>query len=211
MNEISKKGRGRPRKDGRAKQEVRDRLIRRGIEILTEKGYASTGLDEILKSEGVPKGSFYYYFSSKDEYGEAVIDGYASYFAHRLDQVLLPADVPPLERIGNFVNRAIEWMEKHDFRRGCLIGNMGQELSSTHDQFRDRLEAVFQDWQGRIAQCLELAKDAGDLAPDADSANLAAFFWIGWEGAVLRAKLVRSPDPMRLFADTFFAGLPKAD
>ena len=204
-----KRGRGRPRKDDSDKSDIRDRLVRQGIEILTEKGFASMGLEELLRSAGVPKGSFYYYFQSKEEYGLSVIRGYGAYFAKRLDRCLLNENATPIQRLQDFVAQAEEGMTRHDFKRGCLAGNMGQELGATHEPFRQALEEIFQDWQSRVAACLEAAKTGGEIAGSADCAALAAFFWIGWEGAVLRAKLVRSTEPLRLFADAFFHTLPK--
>ncbi len=200
--------RGRPPKTDGSQFQTRERLVRRGIEILTEKGFASTGIDEVLKAAGVPKGSFYHYFSSKDDFGRAVIEGYAAYFSKKLDRWLLDRTRPPLDRLRDFVEDGKQGLRRFDFRRGCLIGNMGQELGGTHEAFRGVLEAVFMDWQDRVEACLKEAVERGDLSPGADCARLAAFFWIGWEGAVLRAKLVRDTGPVDLFADSFFAALP---
>jgi len=200
---------GRPPKVCASRLETRDALIRYGTEILTEKGFHSTGIDEVLKHVGVPKGSFYHYFASKDEFGHAIIDNYAAYFARKLDRWLLSESHPPLERIADFVADAKAGMERHAFRRGCLVGNMGQELGALHEGFRKRLGSVFEDWQERTARCFEAARDAGEISPDADCRRLAAFFWIGWEGAVLQAKLHRSTAPLDLFAENFFAGLPR--
>jgi len=189
--------------------ETREALIRCGTEILTEKGFHSTGIDEVLKRVGVPKGSFYHYFASKDEFGHEIIDNYASYFARKLDRWLLNESRPPLDRIADFVADAKAGMARHGFRRGCLIGNMGQELGALHEGFRERLKAVFEDWQDRMARCLEAARAEGAIPTDADCRRLAAFFWIGWEGAVLQAKLVRGTAPLDLFAGRFFAGLAR--
>ncbi|MGH1417762.1 MAG: TetR/AcrR family transcriptional regulator [Hyphomicrobiaceae bacterium] len=196
--------RGRPRKTGGFKQDTRERLVWCGMEMLTEKGYASTGIDEVLRMVGVPKGSFYHYFSSKEEFGLAVIEGYAVYFARKLDRWLLDETHAPLDRLRDFVADGARGVERFEFRRGCLIGNMGQELAGTRGAFREPLEAVFMDWQNRVQRCLEKARDAGEIAADADCSELAAFFWMGWEGAILRSKLVHSTDPIDLFADTFF-------
>lgn len=201
---------GRPPKVCNSQFETRETLVRLGTEILTEKGYLSTGIDELLKRAGVPKGSFYHYFASKEVFGQAVIDNYAAYFARRLDRWLLDERHAPLQRLMNFVADAKKGMARFDFRRGCLIGNMGQELGAGHEGFRIRLDDVLSDWQHRVANCLEAAKVAGQLSARADCEQLAAFFWIGWEGAVLRAKLVRSDAPLELFSTHFFAGLPRA-
>ena len=201
--------RGRPKKAGTERLETRERLVRCGIEFLTEQGYAQTGINDVLKKVGVPKGSFYHYFSSKDDFCRAVIDGYALYFAKKLDRWLLVETRAPLDRLRDFVEDGKRGLERFSYRRGCLIGNLGQELGATQDQFRTPLEEVFQDWQRRVQTCLQLAQDAGDISPDADCARLAAFFWIGWEGAILRAKLVQSSEPVDLFAETFFNTLPR--
>lgn len=180
--------------------------MRCGVEIFTEKGFASTGIEEVLKRVGVPKGSFYHYFASKDEFGLAVIDAYADYFARKLDRSLLAPERAPLARIAAFVADASEGMRRFDFRRGCLVGNLGQEMGALNDAYRERLDAVLRDWESRLAACLRAAREAGEIATrDADCDRLACVFWIGWEGAVLRAKLVRDTAPLALFAETFFA------
>ena len=87
------------------------------------------------------------------------------------------------------------------------MGNLGQEMGALPECFRTQLEQVFRDWQSRTAVCLEAAQRAGHLAPGTDCSTLAHFFWIGWEGAVLRAKLTRSAEPLQVFAEGFFAAL----
>ncbi|HBR95925.1 MAG TPA: TetR family transcriptional regulator [Gammaproteobacteria bacterium] len=185
---------------------TRERLVRCGIEVLTEQGFSSTGIDQILKRVGVPKGSFYHYFSSKDAFGQAVIEGYAEYFANKLDRHLLNVARDPLDRIHDFIADARAGMQRYAFRRGCLIGNLGQEFGGD-ERFADALEAVFIDWQGRIAVCLNEAKSQGHIPNSTDTEQLAEIFWMGWEGAILRAKLIRNVRPIDHFEAYFFASL----
>ena len=173
--------------------------------MLTERGFGAVALDEVLSTVGVPKGSFYHYFGSKAEFGLALTDAYAAYFARKLDRWFLDESLRPLARLRGFVEDASDGMARFDFRRGCLVGNLGQEISTLPDQFRERLIGVFADWEARTARCLEAARDAREIPPDTDCARLAAFFWIGWEGAVLRAKLESSRKPLDQFANGFFA------
>lgn len=204
-----RRGPGRPPRRAADGLETRAALIRCGTAVLTEKGFAAAGIDEVLRSVGVPKGSFYHYFDSKEAFGQAVIDHYAAYFARKLARCFEDRTLTPLVRVQAFVDDACAGMARHDFRRGCLIGNLGQEMAVLPESFRARLEAVFADWQQRLAACLAEAAAAGELRAGADCDALAAFFWIGWEGAVLRAKLVRSAAPLRCFAAGFMAGLPR--
>jgi TetR/AcrR family transcriptional repressor of nem operon len=200
---------GRPPKVERENVDTRDALIRCGVEVLTEQGFSVTGIDGILKRVGVPKGSFYHYFASKEQFGRAVLDSYAAYFARRLDRWLLDETLTPLERLAGFVQHSRASMARHGFRRGCLVGNMGQEVSMLPEGFREQLEIIFQAWQSRLALCLDQAKTAGELPLHADCDELAAYFWIGWEGAVLRARLVQSDAPLNTFITGFLRGLPQ--
>lgn len=186
------------------KESVRDRLIRCGVELCTESGFQATGIELVLRQVGVPKGSFYHYFRSKHEFGLAVIDSYADYFTSKLQRLLSDETVPPLLRLQNFVMEARSGMERHAFRRGCLVGNLGQELAGLDEEFRERLEGVLRIWEHHTAQCFREAQASGDLDENTDVDKLASFFWIGWEGAILRAKLTRSHDPMVLFSELFF-------
>jgi TetR/AcrR family transcriptional repressor of nem operon len=197
--------RGRPPKDaGGSYAETRSLLIRTGLAVLTEKGYSSVGIDEILRMVAVPKGSFYHYFPSKEAFGQVLIAEYSDYFARKLDRCFLDTAYSPLQRLRNFVQDARQGMAKHGFRRGCLVGNLGQEMAVLPESFRRQLADVFQDWQQRTERCLKEARQAGEIDAALDCAHLAAFFWIGWEGAVLRAKLEHQPTAIDTFARGFF-------
>lgn len=199
--------RGRPAKAVGDYRETRETLCRAGVAALTEKGFSATGIDEILKSVGVPKGSFYHFFASKEAYGSELITLYARYFVRKLDRFLLDESLTPLKRIEAFCKEAERGMQRFDFRRGCLVGNLGQEMGALPESFQAQLTDVLLDWQARFERCLEEAKAAGEISRDADCARWAAFFWIGWEGAVLRAKLERNREPLRVFADMFLMSL----
>ncbi len=201
------RSRGRPPKAREDLLATREQLLRTGLEVLTEKGFSIAGLDEILRRAGVPKGSFYHYFGSKEAFGEALIAQYADYFARKLERHLANAALAPLERLRALIADLQAGMARHDFRRGCLVGNLGQEAGSLPQHFHARLEAVFADWQARVARCLLAAREAGEIPPASDCEALAAFFWIGWEGAVMRARLGRHAAPLELFSRQFFAGL----
>ena len=200
--------RGRPPKQREALGDTRELLLRAGLEVLTEKGFSATGIDEILGRAGVPKGSFYHYFASKEAFGLGLIERYGEFFARKLDRHLDNRSLPPLARLHTFVDDARAGMARLGYRRGCLIGNLGQEMGSLPESFRARLKETFEDWQARFSACLKEAQEAGEVARSADTDQLAAFFWIGWEGAVLRAKLEQSARPLEVFAAFYFAGLP---
>lgn len=195
--------RGRPPKTARAFADTREELIRAGLEVITETGYLSAGIEAVINRASVPKGSFYHYFASKQAFGRAVLTAYAAFFAHRLDKFLLPAGSPPLQRLRAFVDHSALAMAKYDFRRGCLVGNLLQESPLLPEDYPEMLKAILADWENRVAQCLEEAQQAGQLAVTTSPLSLARIFWSGWEGAVMRAKLFRSAEPLEQFWDFF--------
>ena len=189
--------------------DTRNALVWCGTELLTERGFQITGIDEVLKRVGVPKGSFYHYFKSKDHFGHAVIDNYETYYAKKMDRIFNDPSQTPLQRLVNFTVNAKNGMVKFDFKRGCLIGNLGQELAALDTQFRERLEAVLVSWEKRVAECLNEAIETGELAQGQDPQALSRFFWVGWEGAILRSKLMRSLEPIDQFTSIFFRSVIK--
>jgi len=203
-NSSTTKRRGRPPKGGMGYTDTREALIRCGMELLTEQGFINTGLDQILKKVGVPKGSFYHYFENKEAFGYVVLESYSEYFLHKLDKHLKNPELDALDRIQSFITDATHGVEKYNFKRGCLVGNLAQEFGSSHVFFKQKLEAVFSQWQLRIAECLALAKTEGSISADADCDALATFFWIGWEGSVMHSKLHQNKQAMALFSDQFF-------
>lgn len=199
--------RGRPPKVARENSDTRALLIRSGVEVLTESGFAAAGIDGILKKVGVPKGSFYHYFKSKEDFGQAVIDNYASYFAAKLDKCLLDRSLAPLQRIVKFADEAKQGIVKFKFKRGCLVGNLGQEVAILPDSYRLVLQNIFVVWESKMAACLHAAQQQGDIKNDINCGQQAEYFWIGWEGAVMRARLVQSVQPLDLYIATFIAGM----
>jgi TetR/AcrR family transcriptional regulator, transcriptional repressor for nem operon len=190
---------------------TRDVLVRCGLEVMTQQGFAATGLDALLRRATVPKGSFYHYFESKAEFGREVMKAYDAFFGHKLDRALNDERLAPSERMRAFVEDAKAGMAKYGYTRGCLVGNLSQEVEALPDDYRSALNEIVKGWQRKVARCLELARDAGEISAAADCDALAEFFWIGWEGAVMRARLVRNGVPLDTFIAGFVAGLPHPD
>jgi len=204
--DMIKKRRGRPPKSGRDTTNTKTELISSGVEHFTQFGFASSGLDQILKKVSVPKGSFYHYFANKEVFGLAVIDHYNSYFSRKLDSHLKNDQLAPEQRLLSFVEDAKAGIERYNFNRGCLVGNLEQEIAVLPDSHREKLAMVMRDWQSKISDHLKV------LYPDTEQEDrhlLAEFFWIGWEGAVSRCKLVQTTQPIDLFINHYLLLLKK--
>ncbi|SLN66793.1 Transcriptional regulator AcuR [Aquimixticola soesokkakensis] len=174
---------------------------------MTQTGFASLRLEDILVQAKVPKGSFYYHFPSKAAFTSTLITAYQDYLSAKLARHFTNPALPPLARLRAFTQEAQTSMARFEFRRGCLVGNLGQEVVTLPSGMRAQLQAALAQWQTQTAGLLRAAIGAGDLPADTDPDALAAYFWIGWEGAVLRAKLDQSPRPLIQFRDMFFNSL----
>jgi TetR/AcrR family transcriptional repressor of nem operon len=187
------------------KKDTRTDIVRIGTDMIARQGFNATGIDAVLKLAGVPKGSFYHYFASKEEFGLTVIDRFAGLFDQRLDAFLGDEEVTPLNRIRNFMESGLARLTQNHCTKGCLIGNLGQELADQNERFRERLDEIFRGWKERFAACLREAQAAGELAAVMEPETLAGFILSGWEGAILRAKVMKSPQPVRDFIEILFA------
>src|ERR1700743_1698789 len=161
-----------------SRSETRDRLIQIGTEILSEKGFDATGLDEVLRRANVPKGSFYHFFESKADFGLAVLDHYAFLWDQKLKRLLRDPKIAPLKRVNNYIDEGVRGLKKYSYRRGCLVVNFAQEFAVLDGAVRMRIQRVFASWERLLQECLDYAKRVGELSPDADSADLANFFWM---------------------------------
>lgn len=184
--------------------QTRKLLIDVGTQVIGAQGFNPTGLNTVLQTAGVPKSSFYYYFASKEDFGLAIIDETATEYAELIAGYLQDQGFTPLTRIHNYLQSGLERIREGQCKRGCLIGTLGQELSSQNETFRARLDAVFEGWKQQFSQCLQAAKASGELAADVDVMQLAEFLLSGWQGAILRAKMQQNIAPLEAFISLLF-------
>ncbi len=183
---------------------TRQKLIEAGSEIFAELGFNNTGINTVLSRARVPKGSFYHYFSSKQDFGLAVIDDFAKQHSEVLTMLMSNQAVSPLQRMRNYLEYCLKTLIEYKFRRGCIIGNLSQELAAQNADFRHCLAAVFEEWKQHYMSCLEAAIQAGELDQQADCEQLAELLLTGCQGAMLMGKVKQSAKPMQNFIEFFF-------
>lgn len=184
--------------------ETRKLLIDVGTQVIGNQGFNPTGLNSVLQTAGVPKGSFYYYFASKEDFGLAIIDETATEYAELIAGYLQDERYTPLTRIRNYLQSGLERIRDGQCKRGCLIGTLGQELSTQNETFRARLDGVFEGWKQQFAICLQAAKTCDELPADVDVMQLAEFLLSGWQGAILRTKMQQNVAPLEAFISLIF-------
>jgi TetR/AcrR family transcriptional regulator, transcriptional repressor for nem operon len=178
-------------------------LLRHGMRMLLERGFNDLGINDVLEATGVPKGSFYHHFRSKEEFGLQAIDVYMEEVHAGLDQCLGDRTRPPLLRIRRFFELSTEKYRREGYL-GCLLGGLGQELSGVSEAFRHKVERCFGQIAGRIAATLAEALERGELAAHTDVDAMAELLINCWEGAALRTRLRRDPAPLRDMLEFYF-------
>lgn len=186
------------------RETTRSTLLEAGRRVFLEKGYNNAGIEAILQAADVPKGSFYHYFKSKEDFGLQVLNRFAECSREMLERSMNDTTVGPLERLRGYFEAIIKKLESQECRQGCLIGNLSQEMADQSEVFRTRLEEIFEGWVARYAECLAEAQAAGEIPDHLDARELAEFCLMSWQGAILRAKTKRSTEPLRTFLGMLF-------
>lgn len=182
--------------------EVRVRLLEAGIELIHVRGFHGCGVKDITEEAGVPKGSFYNYFESKDAFVVDVLALYWQAIERRHGGLLLDSTVAPVDRVKLFFNALADGHESREFALGCLIGNLSLELAGTSSASRDQLLALLTRWEQLVADCVTLGQADGSVPRTHDARELASVLIEAWEGAVLRAKVTRARAPYQRFEES---------
>jgi TetR/AcrR family transcriptional regulator, transcriptional repressor for nem operon len=187
-----------------AKQDTKIALLETGMDIMLEKGYTNTGIQEILTALRVPKGSFYHYFDSKENYAAEIIKHYDQAYSANLIRTLRNPKETPVQRLRAYCQTSKENLEMRQCSKGCLIGNLSQEMSDQSELLRTELSTVITKWRDMFSSCIEEGQSAGEIRKTVSAEQLAEFFLSGWSGAVMRAKTLKNSEPMQTFIDLMF-------
>ncbi len=184
-------------------------LLEKGLALLLEHGYNDVGIQTLLNEAGVPRGSFYHHFESKEDFALQVVDLYMDRVHEALRACTEDRSRPPLDRVRGFFELTKD-QYRQDGYLGCMLGGLGQELSGVNEAFRARIEACLDTIGACLASCLEEARQAGDLPPDSDAGEMADLLVDCWEGAALRSRLRRSGEPLEAMLDFYFGRIQAA-
>lgn len=178
-------------------------LLDAGLTMLLERGYNDLGVQALLETTGIPKGSFYHHFENKEDFALQVVDLYMEGVHQGLHACLSDQDTPPLQRVRNFFEATREHY-RSDGYLGCMLGAVGQELAGVSEVFRKKIDGCLTTIGEQIAVCLADAKARGELPQGADPRKMAMLLVNCWEGAALRSRLQRCPDPLDEMLDFYF-------
>ncbi|SQF99109.1 regulatory protein, TetR [Paucimonas lemoignei] len=174
-------------------QDMRQHIIDVARSLMTHKGYTAVGLAEVLNTAGVPKGSFYYYFKSKEEFGQALLEEYFSEYLTRVDALMA--------RPGTGAERLLAyfryWQETQgtDLPEGkCLVVKLGAEVCDLSEDMRGVIERGTAKIIQRITACVERGAADGSVHPDGNNEAFAESLYQLWLGASLMVKVNKSTE-----------------
>ncbi|MCA3722399.1 MAG: TetR family transcriptional regulator C-terminal domain-containing protein [Phenylobacterium sp.] len=177
----------------------REQLIETGVETLMCRGFSNASVRDIASAAGVPLGSFTNHFRSKEDYAVEVLDRYFASIQHVMAQTLESPNMAPLQRLDAYLDVITDLMSVSGWRYGCLIGNLGLEVSGYSELIRTRLQGIFADWLRPFLAVVVDAQRSGELRDDLSPEEVAEFLLAGWHGAILRMKVERSDEPLKRF------------
>ncbi|SHK49679.1 transcriptional regulator, TetR family [Shimia gijangensis] len=153
------------------------------------------GLNELLKSASVPKGSFYHYFSSKEDFGSQLLEQYLTQYLLRLDEILSVDGPDARARLMHYWSLWISTQTSGDACAQCLIVKIGAEISDVSDEMRSILERGTRQIGARLSQAIVDGQADHSISYTVQPALLGLALYEMWLGASLIAKLSRTRDP----------------
>ena len=185
---------------------TKERMLNAGLSMLLRHGYNDLGIQAVLRETGMPKGSFYHHFASKENFALQVVERYMDAVHDGLDESLGDRSLAPLDRVRKFFESTRD-KYREDGYLGCMLGGLGQELSGVSPVFQEKIESCLSAIASRIADCIEQAQARGDLPRGTDPRHLANLVVNCWEGAALRSRLLRDPAPLNSMLDFYFSAV----
>ncbi|CCH47259.1 TetR/AcrR family transcriptional regulator [Pseudodesulfovibrio piezophilus] len=184
-------------------EKTKQRIIKAGAELIHKQGFNNTGLKDILAAAQVPKGSFYFYFKNKEQFGIEVIDYYKERFRESVLIILSDQSIPPLVRMRHFFQHYHDIMKSNGYKRGCPIGNLTQEMGDLSEAFRFKLKQSLDGMATTIESLLKESIERGDT-PKLNTRTTAIFIIEAWHGALIRMKATEDDEPLSIFYSFIF-------
>lgn len=182
--------------------DTRQRILDTAEQIMSHKGYAAVGLNEVLSEAGVPKGSFYHWFGSKDAFGEALIENYFGHYLAGMDDIVARPD-SGADRLSAYWQDFYDMQAFNECQGKCLVVKLGAEVADLSETMRQALIVGTSGIATRIERMIQDGVTDGSVTIDVAPSELARDLYTGWIGASVLAKINRAPESLdRVFAMT---------
>lgn len=161
------------------------------------KGFSAVGLNEILVAAGVPKGSFYHYFGSKEAFGQAILEGYFEDYLADMDRMLIQAGGTGAERLVSYFQAWEANQSFEDCQGKCLAVKLGAEVADLSEAMRAAMKRGTAGVVRYMARAIEAGVADGSLTVEQPPVEVAQSLYQLWLGASIMVKVVRHTEPFR--------------
>ncbi|CEO39014.1 TetR/AcrR family transcriptional regulator [Photobacterium kishitanii] len=168
--------------------DTRQHILNIGYQLVVAKGFTNVGLSELLKTAAVPKGSFYHYFKSKEQFGEALIEDYFEYYLEHVATILIQGTGSGFERLTDYFSRWLEIDDGTCNANKCVVVKLSAEVSDLSEPMREALRNGAYSIVNLIVLCIEDGIKDGSITVK-DSQSTAQTLYQLWLGASLFYKL----------------------
>lgn len=179
-------------------------IIDQGVQLFREKGYHNTGVDDILKSCGIPSGSFYNFFKNKEGFAIQALELYNQRYLEMLDQLLKDDTISPLERLRRLFSGSVKMHVEHDCSMGCLLNSMTSEVAALNMTIGNLAAEHYQRNAEKLADVISAGQDTGEIRKDFSALELAFYLTDAFAGATVRMQAGKTEQPLKLFMRTAF-------
>lgn len=182
--------------------DVREKILATGQRIMGGKGFSAVGLNEVLTSAGVPKGSFYHYFGSKEAFGEALLEDYFEDYLADMDRTFRTAGQTKAQQLGTYF---LAWRDNQSFEEcqgKCLAVKLGAEVADLSETMRAALKRGTSAIVERLTNAIEAGVEEGSISIEDTPAAMAQSLYELWLGASVMVKIVRTLQPFDNALDT---------
>ncbi|WP_062061899.1 TetR/AcrR family transcriptional regulator [Aquimarina longa] len=181
-----------------SKHEIKsDYLLEKGMEIIWSKGYNGTSVNDIVKAAEVPKGSFYFYFDSKEDFAIKALNKYFTMQFTPALTVLHDKSLSAKQRLIDFYEYRIEVIKKElECKMGCMGCNLSNEMSEHNDNIREAVLKISNLVKSEIISVALEAQENGEIAPSINVPDMVAFIEDAGKGAMTTMKETKSAYPV---------------
>jgi len=190
-----------------AAADMRTHLLSTGSRLMYLRGFKNTSISDICREADIPKGSFYYYFGSKEAFAMDVIERHYTAIRERQEKYFSSGDGGYIEKLRGFFNESKNRLIDENFSGGCPIGNLAQELSDVNEELRRKLDDTFEKVKKSFRLFIVEARHNNEVSSVLDAEEIADFIFNSWEGALIRMKVKKDISPLLLFEKFIFERL----
>lgn len=181
-----------------------DEILETGQELLRTQGYNNTGVEEVLKACGIPKGSFYNFFKNKEDFSIQSLDWYGETQYQHVQQILDNNELSPMERLKDFYNSNAKANIEENCANGCLIGNLSLEMGGINDNIAAAADRNMKRILSLISACIREGQKRGEIRDDYPAEDLANYLHNSFYGTLMRTKASKDFSLFELFQRATF-------